>query len=221
MLLRLLADDTPADQLVSVGELIEHTAEPSVRRQVELALEVRSLLEGHRRQARELGALFDTASDLSGRRDLDEVLRAICRRAIDLLGTSAAWINLPDESRHDTFIHTTEGTTLGGGLRVPPGAGLAGLVAATSAPQWTADYLNDTRLVHYRLGDEWTDREGIRSALGVPLRRGGAVTGVIMAADRVGRRFAPSEVRLLQSLADHAAIAIENARLFTECQWPA
>jgi GAF domain-containing protein len=221
LLLRLLARDTPADELASAGDRAVYdggVAEPVVRRQVELALQVRSLLEGHRRQARELGALFDTASDLSTVRDLDAVLRAICRRAKDLLGTSAAWINLPDETRHDTYIHTTDGTRLGGGLRVPPGAGLAGLVASAGVPQWTDDYMNDTRLVHYHLGDEWTDREGVRSALGVPLRRGGAVTGVIMAADRVSRRFSPGEVRLLQTLADHAAIAIENARLFTETE---
>jgi GAF domain-containing protein len=219
LLLQLLARDTPADELASLGEFTERNggvAEPIVRQQVELALRVRGLLEGHRRQARELGALFDTASDLSALRDLDAVLHAICRRSMDLLGTSAAWINLPDTARRDTFIHTTEGTRLGGGLRVPPGAGLAGLVAATGKPQWTDDYMNDTRLVHYHLGDEWTESEGVRSALGVPLRRGGAVTGVIMAADRVVHHFSAGEVRPLQSLADHAAIAIENARLFTE-----
>lgn len=222
-LLRLLATDVPAEALTQVAREAELSGGETLnsdllRTQVTLALRVRAVLDDHRRQARELGALFDTAGDLAALRDLTEVLRAICHRGKSLLGTSAAWINLTDRDYSDTYIHTTEGTQSPGGLRVPPGAGLAGLVAAAGTPQWTNDYINDDRLAHYALGDEWVIREGIRSALGVPLKRAGAVIGVIMAAERRTRQFSTEEIMLLQSLADHAAIAIENTRLFSGAQ---
>ncbi|CAM5359801.1 hypothetical protein SHIRM173S_02099 [Streptomyces hirsutus] len=46
-----------------------------------IALRVRSDLEGRRRREAELSALFETAHDLAGLRDLDAVLQAIVRSA--------------------------------------------------------------------------------------------------------------------------------------------
>jgi signal transduction protein with GAF and PtsI domain len=58
--------------------------------------------------------------------------------------------------------------------------------------------------------------EDIVAILGVPLTVSDRVIGVLFAADRSPRQFTPDEVNLLGSLAAHAAIAIENARLFQE-----
>ena len=52
--------------------------------------------------------------------------------------------------------------------------------------------------------------------LGVPLVRGSRVIGVLFASDRAERSFERSEVALLGSLAAHAAIALDNARLLEE-----
>ena len=52
--------------------------------------------------------------------------------------------------------------------------------------------------------------------LGVPLSLGSKVIGVLFAADRQRREFTAEEVALLSSLADHAAIAIDNAQLLAE-----
>ena len=54
--------------------------------------------------------------------------------------------------------------------------------------------------------------------LGVPLRLGSSVIGVLFAANRTERPFAREEVALLVSLAAHAAVAIDTARLLTETQ---
>ncbi|GEC10697.1 hypothetical protein SSP24_83520 [Streptomyces spinoverrucosus] len=59
----------------------------------QLALRVRAELEGRRRREAELSALFETAHDLSGLRDLDAVLRAIVQRARSLLGTEVAYLS--------------------------------------------------------------------------------------------------------------------------------
>ena len=59
-------------------------------------------------------------------------------------------------------------------------------------------------------------RAGIRTMVGTPLRIEDRPLGALMVYRNVLRPFQPEELRLLQSFADQAAIAIENARLITE-----
>ena len=60
--------------------------------------------------------------------------------------------------------------------------------------------------------------EPVRSALAVPMLRGAALLGVIMVYRHEVRPFSDSQIALLETFADQAAIAIENARLLTELQ---
>ena len=58
----------------------------------------------------------------------------------------------------------------------------------------------------------------LRSTLAVPLKRDDAVVGVIVIAPSQTGPFPLRQVELLQTFADQAVIAIENARLFNEVQ---
>lgn len=64
----------------------------------------------------------------------------------------------------------------------------------------------------YRLHDAQS-RFGFRTLLAAPMQRDGRIIGVIAAAANVPGAFGQSEVLLLTSFADQAAIAIENVRL--------
>jgi class 3 adenylate cyclase len=55
---------------------------------------------------------------------------------------------------------------------------------------------------------------GYRSALSVPMMREGVPIGAIAVARKVVRPFSDAEIRLIETFADHAVIAIENIRLF-------
>jgi sugar diacid utilization regulator len=182
------------------------------------ALRVRSLLERRARREAELAALFDTASDLAALRGLDAVLEAIVRRARRLLGADVSYMTLSDDERGDTCMRVTDGSVSAAfrALRIPFGAGLAGLVAQTGTPYCTPDYFTDERFHHRTYIDTAVQEENLVAILGVPMRLGSRVIGVLFAANRSARPFVPEEVALLGSLAAHAAIAIDNARLLDE-----
>ncbi|RFU87834.1 GAF domain-containing protein [Streptomyces triticagri] len=222
-LLDLLAADAPAEELaaepartraagVQAGD-VEQVAEAT-----EVALSVRRALDQHLRREAELVALFDTAGDLAGLRDLDAVLRAIVRRARTLLGADVAYLTLNDPVEHDTFMRVTEGSVSAAfqQLRLGMGEGLGGLVAQTARPYASTDYRTDQRFRHTGPIDDGVAEEGLRGILGVPLRLGEEIIGVLFAANRTPREFTPDAIALLGSLAAHAAVAIDSARLLEE-----
>ncbi|GGK08238.1 hypothetical protein GCM10011583_45310 [Streptomyces camponoticapitis] len=222
-LLDLLAQGAPTEEFarpaadareagVRGGELA------AITEATDVALRIRRTLSQHRRREAQLTALFDTASDLAALRDLDAVLRAIVHRAKLLLGTDVTYLSLNDEAAGDTYMRVTDGSVAAAfqQVRLGMGEGLGGLVAQTARPYATGDYQRDTRFHHTTTIDSAVLDEGLRAILGVPLRVGARVIGVLYAADRAPREFAAEEVALLSSLADHAAIAIDGARLLEE-----
>ncbi|HEX2130498.1 MAG TPA: GAF domain-containing protein [Actinophytocola sp.] len=213
VLLDLLADGASGERLAHVA-----VAAPELDEAVEVALRIRQTLAEHRRREAELTALFDTARDLSKLRDLDEVLSSIVRRARQLLGVDLSYLSLNDERAGTTYMRVTDGSvsSLLPNLRIGHGEGLGGLVAQTAHPYASADYLADPRFAHTGPIDAAVAAEHMVGILGVPLSLGTTVIGVLFAADRARREFTASEVALLSSLADHAAIAIDNAQLLAE-----
>ncbi|MET8472346.1 GAF domain-containing protein [Streptomyces sp. NPDC004856] len=183
-----------------------------------LALRVRAEMEGRRRREAELSALFETAHDLAGLRDLDAVLQAIVQRARSLLGTDVAYLTLNDPARGDTYMRVTEGSVAARfqQLRLGMGEGLGGLVAQTARPYVTDNYGQDVRFQHTRTIDAGVGDEGLVAILGVPLMLGAQVIGVLFASDRRARVFEREEIALLGSFAALAAAAIDTANLLTE-----
>ncbi|MDR3080680.1 MAG: GAF domain-containing protein [Streptomyces sp.] len=183
-----------------------------------LALRVRAEMEGRRRREAELSALFETAHDLAGLRDVDAVLQAIVQRARSLLSTDVAYLTLHDEAAGDTYMRVTEGSVAARfqQLRLGMGEGLGGLVAQTVRPYVTPDYFEDDRFQHTWTIDTGVRDEGLVAILGVPLMIGPQAIGVLFAADRRARVFEREEIALLGSFAALAAAAIDTANLLTE-----
>lgn len=212
-LLELLACGADSDELARV------TVEaPSSAAVVKLALGISATLRGHRRREAELAALFDTAGDLARLRDPDEVLRSIVHRARRLLGVDLSYLTLTDAAGGVTQMQITDGSVskLFPQVRMRLGVGIGGLVAQTARPYTTPDYRSDEHFLHSEPVDDAVRDEGLTALLAVPLTVGETVTGVLYAADRTPREFTPDEIALLSSLADHAAIALDNARLLSQ-----
>jgi diguanylate cyclase (GGDEF)-like protein/PAS domain S-box-containing protein len=186
------------------------------RKQAEALLSERAVALAH--QAEQLDALYATGLEINTQIDLQPLLYAIIQRAAGLVGTDMGGLYLihPDVECRSDCLELVVGYNVPAGhigTVLGPGEGLAGWVAQTGQPQMVTDYA------------QWAGRPAVyqtapfRRALGVPLKRGDRVSGVITVTDsRQTGLFAPEDVRLVSLFADQAAIAIENARLYVQLQ---
>ncbi len=96
------------------------------------------------------------------------------------------------------------------GMAIEPGRGVVGLVAKYGQPVLVSDALRDERFVPYA-GLPLT-----RSELAVPIKNGTEILGVLDIQSAEPNAFDEADVEALTLLADQLAIALENARLFSE-----
>ena len=161
LLARFGSGDEPLEAVRRLEDRLARTGrgDEGSREQIRNALKVRTLLEDYDHRSRLLEALFDTASDLTDVRDLNLMLRSICCRTRELLGTADAWVSVVDPTCSPSYLRNVEGTRAPIGGQVPDAGGFAGLVVTSGAPRWTTDYLRDTRFEHYELGDAWRPQD--------------------------------------------------------------
>ena len=175
--------------------------------------------EAIQQQNEYLGALHETALGLITRLDLNDLFEALVTRAGQLLGTEHGYIYLvePSIDGQEAELERKVGIGVFSGLmaqRLQPGEGLAGKVWQSGQPMVIDNY------------DTWSERspnfphDMIRAVMGVPLRSGADVMGVIGIAHShdIGQTFDHEEMELLQRFAELASIALENARLFEQTE---
>jgi sugar diacid utilization regulator len=224
VLLRLLATEAQDEAFHRLAEVGEASPPGPARDAALLALRraerIRARLSRRKRREKETQALLETARGLAAIRDVDEALEAIVERTRQLLGTDATYLALVDPQRGDAYMRITLGTVTRTieTVRQPPGSGVGGRIVATGEPFATANYLLDPRLTRNPHVADAVAEDGIVSIAGVPMRRGPEVVGVLFAANRHERTFDQDEIALLSALADHAAVVIENARLFSDAE---
>ncbi|MGV9322018.1 helix-turn-helix domain-containing protein [Streptomyces sp. NPDC003660] len=169
------------------------------------------------RRERELSSLYATARSLTALGEVDEVLRSIVRHAHELIGSDFAYLSLLDAEGNLT-LKAAAGTISPefSSAHMPAGSGLGGRVIKSRAPFWVSNYGETRFLSRDSRFDELMRSEGLMALLGVPLLAGERVVGVLFTADRTERPFEKDEVALFSAFADHAAVALDNARLYEE-----
>jgi two-component system, NtrC family, sensor kinase len=167
-------------------------------------------------RAEELAALNRTSQLITTRLDLGSLLDAISRSVTGLVGSTGCGIGLLNADRTAIDHVAAHGfrTSQWRGLSVPVGEGIIGSAAASGKALRSGDLRADPRSVQREIDE----KEGIRSMLSVPLRVAAEVIGVISAFSTTPNFFTGRHQALLESFADQAGIAIQNARLFEESQ---
>ncbi len=224
-LLALLSCDAALEEYAELIARAQREVMPDgererIRAQVGQALAIRERLELHQQRERGLLAVIESAQDLTALRDVDRVLAAIVHRARALVASDVGYLSIFDATAGDFYVRATDGafSEQFKRIRVPGDIGICGHVARTRAPYSSSNYVEDGRFSHTYGIDSGVIDESIRSILGVPLLIGERVLGVLFVGDRYTRPYSPWEVSILTTLASHASVVIENARLFAEHQ---
>jgi GAF domain-containing protein/CheY-like chemotaxis protein len=157
--------------------------------------------------------------------DVQPVFEAIADSSIRLLRAWAVSVWAFHEADNRIRLAAARGGSPGSigpfiaqrGVPHPPTEGsLSGRTVLTRTVQHVVDTETD-RSWSARFQEEARVR-GFRSAVAVPMLRGDAVVGVVAVTRVSAGGFAPAEIALLQTFADQAVIAVENARLLGELQ---
>ncbi len=164
--------------------------------------------------------LAEIAASIAAIREPDEILHRVVEAARRLIGTDGAHLSLmlpgghalrPEVVVGDGMSHDTAWLA---GLEFPVDGGINGLAAGRGEIIATEDYLTDERIPHEDLDHTVADRLRLRGVAAAPLKGPeGEVMGTLAVSFSEPHRFSEDELELLQGLADHAAIAIANAKL--------
>jgi signal transduction histidine kinase len=162
------------------------------------------------RQAR---AIAEVAHALNASPDLDTVLRTAMDAGRALVQADSARVALVDESARLVVRYSTDAlTTMPPGFVIEPGHGIGGLAWNTGRPVRTDDFAVDPRFRANR-DVPLVRADGVVSCMAVPITAGRVVAGVIYVNNFTRRPFTATDEAALVTLADHAAVAVEKARL--------
>jgi len=167
---------------------------------------------------READVLAELARTINAALEVDTVLQRVTDGARELCDSDGAAIALCEPGAEAAVISYWAGRAYRGfqGVRIEPGEGIGGLVLATGRSYRTHDYGHDPRVSQaYR---SVTQAGGTVAVLVVPIRCGARVEGLLYVGATRPRAFTDSEETILQRLADHAAIALHNARLYAAAE---
>src|SRR6266851_3184831 len=101
---------------------------------------------------------------------------------------------------------------------VAPGVGISGAAITEGMPIQSSNILEDPRIEVPAAVRRWMVESGLVVWLSVPLRVIGKTIGALSIGDRAGRAVSSSEITLLQTFADQAALALQQAQLFEESE---
>jgi signal transduction histidine kinase len=159
-----------------------------------------------------LRAMSDAVLAMTAAHQVERVLQLLAESARELAGARYAAIGIPDdEGGFAAFIHTGMSDELIARIGpLPRSHGLLAAMLAETEPYRTPDIRKDPRF------EWWPDAHPrMTSFLGVPVVSHGRVIAAFYLTDKIGAsEFTLDDQATIEMLAAHAAIAIENARLY-------
>ena len=170
------------------------------------------------RRWRESQALARSARELTETLSVSMVAERVVKSVRSLFSVAAAAFRLlqPDGS---LVCAAADGAgILGWASVIRPGAGLAGRAVSENRAVSSPDILSDPALALDAELRARVESSGLRASLAVPLKVKETILGVLAVIDLAGRVFTEAETALLQTFADQAALALQNARLYEEAE---
>lgn len=185
------------------------------QRVAERTTELALATQDAQRRAAQLDAISEVARTVTQFQDVNELLPAITRLISEHLGFYHVGVFLLDEKREYAVLRAANSPggqrMLGRGHRLPVGqVGIVGYVAERAEPRISLDVGADAIFF------DNPDLPNTHSEMALPLVVGKDLIGVLDVQSEQEAAFAPQDAEVMSTLADQVAIAIENARQFSE-----
>lgn len=176
-----------------------------------MTLSIEQLQRSLNQRRRELETLAQVSEAVVSEPYLDEILRLLVTVTAELMGSKICSLMLLDEATQTLVIKATQ--ALSPAYRNKPsikvGQSVSGLVVKERRPMSILDVTSDPRYMF----PDIARREGLRSLLSVPMVMQDQVIGVLNCYTAHERRFTDEEIRVLSTITNQAAVAIERTRL--------
>jgi signal transduction histidine kinase/ActR/RegA family two-component response regulator len=209
---RLAADTTPL-----LGQILVDM-EFATKEQLEEALsEQDKMVEAYKSlKSEKVAAAVEIGSIVNSTLNLAEVLGLIMRYVNRVTNSMASSLMLLDERTGELVLSVPTGPKAAKltDMRIPASEGIAGWVVEHGQPVLVPDVKKDERF--YKEVDK-VSRFKTKSIVCVPLKAKTKLIGVLEVMNKVdGTSFTEEDVALMSIFAYQAAMAIENARLYSE-----
>ena len=171
-------------------------------------------------RTKEISALYEATTAVNQSLALDDILHAVIDKITEVFHFESTRIFLFNDEREELILRASyelspEHVT---GIRVfKHGQGVIGRVAETGEPLIFDDIRTDPR--YASLSSSKATRNAELSFFAVfPIKAHSCVMGIILFNARLPRKLSRDEVRLLTSMSEHLAVAVEKARLFRQSE---
>jgi len=164
--------------------------------------------------SKQIEALSRISKAISSELYLENILKLIVTVTAEVMGSKICSLMLLDEKKKELIVQATQSVSEEYNKKpnLKLGEGIAGRVAKENRPISVLDVRKDP---HYVSGDI-ARKEKLCSLLSVPLSVRGKVIGVINCYTSLPHQFTKSEIDVLTTVANQAAIAIENMELIVK-----
>lgn len=183
--------------------------------QVSGAIEKTRLMETATRRARQIEAISRLSNSIVANEGyLQEILQLIVTLTAQMMNSKICSLMLLDPEKNELTITATQ--SLSDEYRKKPplktGQSISGKAVITLKPVAVLDVTRDPAYSY----PDIARREGLKSMLAVPMLIKHKPIGVINCYTSVPHQFNDEEIGILQTIANQAAVAIENTRLIEE-----
>jgi signal transduction histidine kinase len=157
-------------------------------------------------------AMTEAVLGITAELSVERILQKIVDTARELVGARYAALGVPDDAGgfSQFIVSGIDEETWDAIGTLPRQHGILGLLLSSAAPYRFVNIQEDARF------GGWPDEHpDMRSFLGVPIISKGSVIGSFYLTEKLdGAEFDDGDQQLIEMLASHAAVAIENARLY-------
>ncbi|MFA5275570.1 MAG: GAF and ANTAR domain-containing protein [Candidatus Omnitrophota bacterium] len=162
----------------------------------------------------QINALIKISKAINSDIYLEDILRLIVTVTADMMGSNICSLMLIDEKKKELVIRATQSISEEYNKKPPLkiGEGIAGKAAKENRTIVVKDVTKEKEYKHKDIAK----REGLCSLVCVPLAVKGRVIGVINCYTSAPQDFTDKQIDILTSVANQAAVAIENAELIVK-----